>query len=272
MTLKQTRRLACMAFALTLLSFGLSAHAQDQPDKPSTEDQTSSKPLDHCAAIRGSATESRTFYLTNVSQQNDANEILVALRNMLCPGTKTYLVTNQNALVMQAPPDQLAAAQKIINDLDRPRKTYRLIYTITELDAGKTIGTQHFSMVIVSGQHTSIKQGDKVPVATGSYSNGDATSDKTAGVQTQFTYLDVGMNFDATLDEVANGARLLSKVEQSSLGAPTTIAGVQEPVVRQTVLQGTSFLSFDKPLMLGSIDIPNSTRHFDIAVVLEQVK
>ncbi|MGA8940578.1 MAG: type II and III secretion system protein, partial [Acidobacteriaceae bacterium] len=63
----------------------------------------------------------QTFYLTNVSQQNDANEILVAIRNLLDPGLKIYLVQSQNALVIRATPDELILAEKIINDLDRTK-------------------------------------------------------------------------------------------------------------------------------------------------------
>jgi hypothetical protein len=32
--------------------------------------------------------------------------------------------------------------------------------------------------------------------------------------------------------------------------------GEQDPIVRQTVLEGTSFLTLGTPLMLGSVDIP----------------
>ena len=234
--------------------------------------QTATAPQsDPCHTQSGPVT-TKTFYLANVSQQNDANDIMVAIRSLLCPGDRIYLVASQNAVVMRAPEEELALAQRLITDLDRPSKTYRLTYTVTELDAGKNIGTQHFSMVVVTGQHTSMKEGDKIPVATGSFSNGEGTNPASAGVQTQFTYLDVGMNFDATIDESANGVRLQSKVEQSSVGPSNTIAGVQEPVVRQSVLQGASFLSLGKPVMLGSIDVPNSTRHLDLAVLLEPIK
>jgi hypothetical protein len=256
-----------MAFALAMLTLPLAAKAQDNqsPDASTTPSQS----VNPCTATRNSPTETRTIYLANETQQNDSNEIMVAIRNMLCPGVKIYLVASRNAVVVEAPSSQLGLAEKIIHDLDRPRNAYRLTYTITELDSGKTIGTEHLSMVVVSGQHTSVKEGDKVPVATGSYSAGDAAPN---GIQTQFTYLDVGMNFDATLNEVEGGAVLKSKVEQSSLGTPSTIAGVQEPVVRQTVLEGISVLTLGKPVMLGSIDVPTTTHRFDIAVVLEQIK
>jgi len=125
-------------------------------------------------------------------------------------------------------------------------------------------------MIVVTGQRATLKQGSKIPVLTGSYNNGSATA--AAGVQTQFTYLDVGMNFAATLDEIDHGARLNSKVEQSSVGEEKAIADAQEPVIRQTVIESTSFLSLGKPLMLGSVDIPGTTRHMDIEVVMEQVQ
>jgi len=215
------------------------------------------------------AVQTQTFYLTNQSQISDANEIVTAMRNILDPHVKIFLVSGQNALAVQASPDQLKLAERLITDLDRPHKTYRLTYTLTDLDGGKRIGTEHFSMIVVTGQQTTLKQGSKVPVATGSYS---PTASASEGTQTQFTYLDVGMNFSATLDETEHGARLNSKVEESSIGEDKTISGVNEPVIRQTVLQGTSFLTLNKPLMLGSVDILGSTRHIDIEVVMEQVQ
>ena len=134
------------------------------------------------------------------------------------------------------------------------------------MDGGKRVGTQHFAMVVVSGQRTTLKQGSKVPVVTGSYNPGTSTA------QTQMTYLDVGMNFDATLDESATGVRLRTKVEQSSIAEEKSGVGAQDPIVRQAVMEGTSFLTLGKPLVLGSLDILGSTRRLDIEVVLEAVK
>jgi type II secretory pathway component GspD/PulD (secretin) len=218
------------------------------------------------AAAKPSSNPTEVFHLANISTNNDALEIVTALRNMLNPGARVFLVQSESAIFIQTSPDELVLAKKLIDDLDRPKRTYRLTYTITEVDDGKRVGTQHYSMVLVSGQRTTMKQGSKIPVATGSYETGTATS------QTQFTYLDIGLNFDATLDESVNGVRLRSKAEQSSLGADKTIAGVTEPVVRQTVLEGTAVLTPGKPLILGSVDIPDSTRRLDIEVVMEVVK
>lgn len=207
----------------------------------------------------------KTFYLANTNQQNESNEIVIAVRNMVDPSAKIYLVPSQNAIVMRSTPENLALAQKLISDLDRPKKVYRLTYAITEIDGGKRVGTQHIAMVVAGGQRTVMKQGSKVPIVTGSTTEGNST-------QSQVTYLDVGLNFDATLDESVNGVRLKTKVEQMSLAEERSGVGLQDPVIRQTTVEGTSILTEGKPLILGSIDIPGTTRHLDIDVVMEVVR
>jgi type II secretory pathway component GspD/PulD (secretin) len=215
-------------------------------------------------ALRELSTQ--TFYLTNVYQASDAVELTTALRNLLDPHDKIYLVPSQNAIFVQGTPDQLTLARKMLDDLDRPKKTYRLTYTITDSDSGKRIGNQHFGMVVVAGQRTVMKQGSKVPIVTGSYNK---VSSQT---ESQVTYLDLGLSFDATLDEFANGVRLRTKVEQTSVAEERSGIGPQDPVVRQTTLEGTSFLTPGKPLVLGSLDVPGSTRHQEVEVVMEAVR
>jgi len=201
----------------------------------------------------------RTFYLKYAFQQNDANEIVTALRNTLSPEDRVYLLPSQNSIVMRAPQEEITLAEKILSELDRPKKTYRVTYTLTEMEGTKRIGAQHFAMVLVSGQKTSLKQNSRVPILTGSGS----------GTLTQFTYADAGINFEATLDELSNGARLRSLVDQSSAVAAEKDAPIQQPVMRHVTLEGASFLAPGKPLMLGSMDIPGSTRRLDVEVVME---
>ena len=255
-----------LGVALALAFTGARALAQTADSATATEKASTALRQDVTANARVDSRPFQTFYLTNATQVTDANEITVAVRNLLPPDVKVYLVPSQNALTVRGTPDELALAQKIINDLDRPRKTYRVTYTTTETDGSKRIGVQHFSMIVAAGQRTALKQGSRVPIVTGSYS---ATGN--TGAQTQITYLDVGMNFDVTMDELANGARLRSKVEQLSIAEQTSGVGVADPIIRQSALEGTSFLTLGKPLVLGSIDIPGSTRHLDVEVVIEQV-
>jgi hypothetical protein len=273
MTRTQARRTGArslMVFAVCLLPLTLAARAQD--DNSQSPVPAAVKPTNPCIALINAPTQTRTFYLANVTQQIPANEIMVAIRNLGCPSTKIYYVDSQKAIIMVAPPSELERADKIVHDLDRSIKTYRVTYTLTELDAGKTVTTEHYSMLLADGEHTTMKEGNKIPIATGTYANGAAVTSPSSEIQTQFTYLDVGMNFDTTISVSGNSVRLRSKVEDSSLDQPVTIAGVTEPVVRQSVLDGTSVLTLDKPFMLGTIDIPNTARHMDIAVLIEQIK
>ena len=258
----RSRKFACgiLGVALASVSIGPSAWGQ------TADSNAAEKVRQEVPNPRVDSRPYQSFYVTNASSQNDANEITIALRNLLPGDVKIYLTPSQNAITMRGTPDEIALAQKIISDLDRPRKTYRLIFTTIEMDGSKRIGVQHFSMIAAAGQRTVMKQGSKVPIATGSYS---ATGN--TGAQTQFTYLDVGMNFDATLDELADGARLRSKVEQLGIAEQTSGVGSQDPIIRQSLLEGTSYLTVGKPLVLGSIDIPGSTRHLDIEVMMEQV-
>ncbi len=113
--------------------------------------------------------EMQTFHLANVNQVPEANEIVTAMRNFLDPADKVFYVPSQNAIVVGGTPEQLKLARRLLDDLDRPKKSYRLTFTTEELDAEKVIGTQHFSMIVVSGGRTDSKVGSKVPVVTGSY-------------------------------------------------------------------------------------------------------
>ena len=248
------------------VAVALSGPAWGQTGESGTTVKGAASGQDVAANARVDSRPVQTFYLANATQPNDGNEILVAIRNLLPPDVKTYLVPNQNAIMVRATPDELTLAQKIISDLDRAKKTYRLTFTTTETDGTKRIGVQHFAMVAAAGQRTVMKQGSKVPIATGSYNASGNT-----GAQTQFTYIDVGMNFDVNLDELANGVRLRSKVEQLGVAEQSSGVGVQDPIIRQSLLEGTSFLTPGKPLVLGSIDIPGSTRHLDVEVVMERV-
>ena len=205
----------------------------------------------------------KVFHLANVAQTSEAVSIVSALRNMLDPHDRVYLAEETNDVLVTAPADQVALAGRLISELDRPKQTYRVIYTVAEFDGSKRLGVQHFAMVVVTGQRITLKQGDKVPVLTGSFTKDNAAQ------QTEFTYLDVGINLDTTLDQFANGLRLRSKVEQSSVAEPQGATIGQDPIVRQSVLQGTSVIVPGKPLTLGSIDIVGSTRRLDIEVVAE---
>ncbi len=211
--------------------------------------------------------EIRTIYLANATSQNDLNDIQTALRNML-PRAKIYASPSETAITVRASAEDLQLAAKLIADLDRQKKLYRLTYTITDSESGKRIGTQHCAITIAAGGKTDLKQGSKVPVVTGSFDTGNAAG----ASNTQVQYLDLGLEIEARLDGDVDGVKLYSKIVQSSVADEKSIVGAQDPVIRQTVIEAASTLSLGKPMIVGSVDITGSTRHQDIEVVAELVK
>lgn len=235
-----------LGITLAVACCGISAHAQPQAvDTKTAPDMY------------------QTLYLTNLTQQNDAIEVLNDLRNML-PNAKLYYVPSQSAFSLRASAEDMALAQKILTDLDKTKKIYRLTYTMTERDQGKNIGVQHFSIIVASGSRTDFKQGSRVPISV--------ATNAAPGSNAQITYIDIGQEIEASLDGYLDGVRLRTKVVQSSIAEDRSSVGTQDPVIRQTTLEGTSTLVQGKPLVLGSLDIPGSTRHQEVEVVSELVR
>ena len=247
---RRTENLAKVLLGLMLAGTLLAqnVHAQTQP------------------ADSGAGTDSyQTLYLTALTNEHDANQIQTDLRNML-PHAKLYYVPSQSALSIRGTSEEISLARKIVPDLDRTRKIYRLTYTITETDSGKRLSQQRFSLIVASGSKTDFKQGSKVPLVTGSY---DTAAPERENTQVQ--YQDIGFEIEASLEGYVDGVRLSSKIAESNVAEEKSGIGPQDPIFRQTTLEGTSTLAPGKPLILGSLDIPGTTRHQEVEVVSELV-
>ncbi|MGC9292382.1 MAG: cohesin domain-containing protein [Acidobacteriaceae bacterium] len=86
----------------------------------------------------------QTFYLTNITQANDLNEILNAIRNLMDTSVKLQAVPSQDAIVMRGTPDQLLLAQNIIDDLDKAKPEVVIDVAVMEVsrDLLRNIGIQ----------------------------------------------------------------------------------------------------------------------------------
>jgi len=149
-------------------------------------------------------------------------------------------------------------------------QTYRLTYTLTEMDVIKRIGTQHFAIIVSTDEkngwnYSRIKLGSKVPIAT-------ASSKPENPARTEFQYVDVGFSLEVRVRQSATGIEVNSQLEQSGVSEEKSTVGSSDPVIRQTTLHSTALLTVGKPIMLGSLDLPGSTRHLDIEVVLEVLR
>lgn len=255
-------RYAALSMAITLEICAVSSGAQAA--------SADSKPADaKPAQSRPKADTYETLYLTNGLQQNDLNEIQSAMRNML-PMVKIYGVPSQHSLSVWGTAEELALAHRILADLDKKKSIYRLTYTLTGFDGGNRGKTQSFALVAVAGERAELKQGTRVPLVTG---NSDAGANQT---NTQVQYVDLGLNIDATADGYADGVRLRTKVEQSSVAEEKSGVGAQDPVIRQTRLETTSILTAGKAVVLGTMALPGEIagdgRHLEVSVVAEGVK
>lgn len=112
----------------------------------------------------------------------------------------------------------------------------------------------------VDGQPAKLRIGDRVPVATGSFQAGVGVG-STAGtgfvnplVNTQFQYIDVGVNVDITPRVHPNHeVSLKVSVEVSSVTGQTNIGGIQQPIISQRKIDHEIRLKEGEANILGGL-------------------
>ena len=112
----------------------------------------------------------------------------------------------------------------------------------------------------VDGQTAKLKVGDRIPVATGSFQAGVGVG-STGGagfvnplVNTQFTYLDVGVNVEITRRVHPNHEVSLKVViEVSSQTGTATIGGIQQPIISQRKIEHDIRLKEGEANILGGL-------------------
>lgn len=104
------------------------------------------------------------------------------------------------------------------------------------------------------GQRAQLKIGQRIPVATGSFSSGASTAIVSSLVNTQFTYLDIGVTIDIT-PTVHQDREITLKliIEISNQANTVTISGVQEPIIGQRRVEQTIQLKEGEPSILAGI-------------------
>ena len=258
----------------------------------------------------------RTFYLTNLSQPNELQDLVNILRTLL-DTQRLQQFAAQQAIVIRGTPDQIALAEKLIDDLDKSRPEVVVDVVIMQVQRnklrdlgitpptsasvslidntvtssstqGSNIGTGNGSVTTTTGsqpgvinlntlahinatnfqvtvppatasflytdsttkilqqpqiraldgQKASLKIGQRVPVATGSFQPGIGGVGINPLVNTQFNYIDVGVNIDVTprvhgTDEVT----LKLSMDISAVDSYQNIGGIQQPVIGQRKIE-----------------------------------
>jgi len=276
----------------------------------------------------------KTFYLQNLSQPTELQDVVNAIRAVL-DVQRVQQLLSQNALVVRGTPDQIALAEKLVDDLDKARPEVIVDIAVMQVskDRSRTLGLNpptsatvtlqsnlntstptgsgstttptasstnptglslntlgnlnatDFSVTIPSanlsavmgdtstkllqnpqiraldGQKASLKIGDRVPVATGSFQPGIGGVGINPLVNTQFQYLDVGVNIDITPHVHANGEVTLKiSMDISSVTGQSSIGGISQPIIGQRKIEHEIRLRDGEANLLGGIMEDQQTR------------
>jgi general secretion pathway protein D len=271
----------------------------------------------------------KTFYLANLSQPTELQDVVNALRQIL-EISRIQPLPSQGALVVRGTPDQIALAEKLVGDLDKARPEVIVEVAIMQVSRDKTrnlgispptsatvalqnnintttssssssssstsssstsgtanqinlnrlgnLNATDFTVTIpaatatalfgdsstkliqnpqiraVDGQKASLKIGDRVPIATGSFQPGIGGVGINPLVNTQFQYLDVGVNIDIT-PKVHAGREVTLKVSMdiSSVTGQSNIGGISQPVIGQRKIEHEIRLKEGEVNILGGI-------------------
>ncbi|MBZ5722095.1 MAG: type II and III secretion system protein [Acidobacteriia bacterium] len=272
----------------------------------------------------------KTFYLANLSQPTELQDVVNALRQIL-EIARIQPLPSQGALVVRGTPDQIALAEKLVDDLDKAKPEVIVEVAVMQVSRDKmrnlgispptsatvalqnnvntstttgttgsggtgtvtsTSGTPNqvnlnrlsnlnatdFTVTIPSatatamlsdssvkiiqnpqiraldGQKASLKIGDRVPVATGSFQPGIGGVGINPLVNTQFQYLDVGVNIDITPKVHAGGEVTLKlSLDVSAVTSTTNIGGISQPVIGQRKIEHEIRLKEGEVNIMGGI-------------------
>jgi general secretion pathway protein D len=265
----------------------------------------------------------KTFYLSNLSQPTELQDVVNAMRTIL-EVSRIQQLPSQGAIVVRGTPDQMALAQKLVDDLDKAKSEVIVEVAVMQVSRDKlhnlgvnpptsatvtlqnninttstTTGTPassssgsgginlnslanlnatDFQVTIPSatatallsdshtkliqnpqiraldGQKATLKIGDRVPVATGSFQPGIGGVGINPLVNTQFQYLDVGVNIDIT-PRVHAGREVTLKMvlDISAVTSFSNIGGISQPVIGQRKIEHEIRLKDGEVNLLGGM-------------------
>ncbi len=166
------------------------------------------------------------------------------------PNTSSSTTTSTAATTL----NQLRHLSGSAYDVTLPSLTANAVLTDTN-----TKIIQNPEVRSVDGQTAKLKIGDRIPIATGSFSSGLGVAAGTAGgisplVNTQFTYIDVGVIIDLTPRVHPNrDVSMKLKVEVSSHTGDASIGGITQPIISQRIIEDDIRLKEGEVSILGGL-------------------
>ncbi len=148
-------------------------------------------------------------------------------------------------------------------EVEKALSSYRLDYTLNELDDGKKINTRQYSMHSRPSDWNEIKIGTRVPVEA---------------KQGEFQYLDVGMNIRCRLIDQTDQASLGNNVslsvhaDLSNFALPDQQGQSMRPAIRQMRIEASTIVVLGKPMVVGVVDDPNSNHQYKLEVTVTKLR
>ena len=137
---------------------------------------------------------------------------------------------------------------------------FRLNFSFHEIENGKRLNARNYSMTIEPNVNGSLRIGSKVAVASN------------PGPTTQYSYIDVGVNVKARLQEQGPELRLHAEIEVSNLGADREAPNRPLPQIRQIRADVDTILTPGRAIPLATLDDPAAPRQYEIELTATRVK
>lgn len=141
----------------------------------------------------------------------------------------------------------------------KPLEAYHLDFSINEFEDGKKTNSRQYAMNLSTTEPGEIKIGTKIPVDT---------------KEGEYQYLDVGTSIWAQLREQRGQTMLVVRAEVSDFAIPEHGLDKPDPhpALRQLKVSGSTLLPLTKPMVLVSVDDPNSKRQFQLEETVTKLK
>lgn len=149
-----------------------------------------------------------------------------------------------------------AGAQQKEGASARTFRSYKVEYTLVEMQDGKRLNARNYSVMVEEEERergaimgfANIRVGTRVPITT-TNREGQATT----------TYMDVGLNIDCRIiPRGGDRVSIESTVEMNNFVSDPMTGG--PPIMRSNKARGTAQLTFGKKMVVATYDDINSTR------------
>jgi 3D (Asp-Asp-Asp) domain-containing protein len=152
---------------------------------------------------------------------------------------------------------QDSSSPKATPETEKTVNAYRLDFSVSEFEDGKKINSRQYAMNLNADDANEIKIGTRVPVES---------------KQGEFQYLDVGTNIWCRIGERSSGLPLSVRAEISNFAMPDQQGQQLRPVLRQLSIKASTVAQLGRPMVIGSVDDPNSKRQFQLEVTVTKLK